>query len=71
MIWAIYYSAEARQDLKDIREYISDELMAPTAAANQVRKIMEAIRKLEEIGVSLGIFYCVCYTLIKHQSISV
>lgn len=49
MIWTIYYSAEARQDLRDIREYISDEIMAPIAAANQVRKIMAAIRKLEEM----------------------
>ena len=49
MIWTIHYSAEARQDLRDIREYISDELMAPTAAANQVREIMDAIRKLEEM----------------------
>ncbi|MBR4862083.1 MAG: type II toxin-antitoxin system RelE/ParE family toxin [Firmicutes bacterium] len=49
MIWTIHYSAEARQDLRDIREYISDELMAPTGAANQVRKIMDTIRRLEEM----------------------
>ena len=49
MIWTIYYSAEARQDLREIHEYISDVLMAPAAAANQVRKIMEGIRGLEEM----------------------
>ena len=49
MIWTIYYTAEARQDLRDIRDYISDELMAPAAAANQVSKIMDAVRNLEEL----------------------
>ena len=49
MIWTIYYSAEARQDLREIHEYISNVLMAPTAAADQVRKIMEGIRGLEEM----------------------
>lgn len=49
MIWTIYYTAEAKQDLRDICNYISDELMAPAAATNQVRKIMDAIRNLEEL----------------------
>lgn len=51
MIWRIYYSAEARQDLREIHEYISDVLMAPAAAVNQVRKIMEGIRGLEEMPI--------------------
>lgn len=51
MIWTIYYTAEARQDLRDIHGYIYDELMAPTAAANQVRKIMEGIRRLDEMPI--------------------
>ena len=49
MIWTIYYSAEARRDLREIHEYISDVLMAPVAAANQVRIIMEGIRGLEDM----------------------
>ena len=49
MIWTIYYSAEAKQDLREIHEYISDVLMAPAAAANQMRKIMEGIRGLEDM----------------------
>ena len=49
MMWTIYYTVEARQDLRDIRDYISDELMAPAAAANQVRKIMDAVSNLEEL----------------------
>ena len=51
MIWTIYYTAEARQDLRDIHGYIYDELMDPTAAANQVRKIMEGIRRLDEMPI--------------------
>ena len=49
MIWTVYYTAEAKQDLKEIREYIADVLMAPAAAANQVRKILESVRGLEEM----------------------
>lgn len=51
MIWTIYYTAESRQDLRDIYDYIAGELLAPAAAANQIKKIMDSIRKLEEMPV--------------------
>ena len=49
MIWRIYYTAQARQDLKDIYDYIYHEIMSPASATNQVSKILTAIRKLEEM----------------------
>ncbi|MDO4477411.1 MAG: CRISPR-associated endonuclease Cas3'' [Lachnospiraceae bacterium] len=49
MIFQVNYSAEARLDLKDIYEYIAYELLAPEAAAGQTRRIMKAIRSLEQM----------------------
>ena len=41
-------SPEASNDLKEIKQYISEELENETAADNTVRKIIERIRQLEE-----------------------
>ena len=49
MIFHVAYSAEARQDLRDIYQYIAYELLAPTAAAGQTENIMKAIRSLEQM----------------------
>ena len=43
------YSAEARQDLRDIYEYIACELLVPETAAGQTERIMKAIRSLEQM----------------------
>jgi len=51
------YSSEAKNDLLDIKKYISDELMNPEAAKNVVGKITKRIRRLEqfaEIGTPLS-----------------
>ncbi|MGN0161096.1 MAG: type II toxin-antitoxin system RelE/ParE family toxin [Lachnospiraceae bacterium] len=49
MIFDVTYSAEARQDLRDIYEYIAYELLAPKVAAGQTERIMKAARSLEQM----------------------
>lgn len=49
MIFHAEYSAEARQDLRDIYEYIAHELLTPEAAAGQTERIMKAARSLEQM----------------------
>lgn len=49
MSWDIVYSAMARQDLRDIYEYIAYELLVPETATNQTRRILKSIRSLEEM----------------------
>ncbi len=49
MSWDIVYTAQARQDLRDIYEYIAFELLAPENAAAQTQRIMKMIRSLEEM----------------------
>lgn len=43
------YSAEARQDLRDIYQYIAYELLAPEVANLQTKRIMKAIHSLEQM----------------------
>lgn len=49
MIFKVAYSARARQDLRDIYEYIAYELSAPEAAAGQTGRIMKAVHSLEQM----------------------
>lgn len=49
MIFHVAYSAEARQDLRDIYEYIVYELLVSETAAGQTERIMKAIRSLEQM----------------------
>lgn len=49
MIWKIYYTSQARQDLRDIYEYISRQLMAPETASKQIEVLMNAVRSLESM----------------------
>lgn len=46
MNFTIIYSPEALDDLRNIHSYISIELKAPEAAKNQVRRIRDAVSKL-------------------------
>lgn len=43
MSWKIKYTAQAREDLRDIYEYIALGLLAPENAVGQTRRIMQAI----------------------------
>ncbi|MDE5817940.1 MAG: type II toxin-antitoxin system RelE/ParE family toxin [Lachnospiraceae bacterium] len=49
MSWNIVYTAQARQDLRDIYEYIALELLAPETATGQTQRIMKTIRTLGEM----------------------
>ena len=49
MSWDIVYTAQARQDLRDIYEYIALELLAPETATGQTQRIMKRIRSLGEM----------------------
>ena len=56
MIFNVLYSFRARQDLRDIYEYIAYELLEPGIAAGQVNRIMKAARSLEQMPMR-----CRCY----------
>ena len=45
----IIYTFKARQDLRDIYEYITYTLLSPDAAKNTTERIMEAARSLEDM----------------------
>lgn len=49
MIFNVVYSSEARQDLRDVYEYIAYELLEPDIAAGQTNRIMKAARSLEQM----------------------
>lgn len=49
MSWIVTYSAHARQDLRDIYEYIARQLQAPGTASALAGRIMQAIRELDEM----------------------
>ena len=49
MIWHVDYAETARQDLRDILDYISNVLFEPVTAAEQVTRIMDAADSLEHM----------------------
>ena len=56
-MFKLHYSPEARNDLAEIKEYISGELANPVAASRMIACIAKRVRKLEqfpEIGTPLS-----------------
>ena len=49
MNWNIRYTLSAKQDLRDILDYVSEELLEPAAARRLVSRIMEEIGKLKQM----------------------
>lgn len=49
MKFQVVYTAKARQDLRDIYEYIAYELLVPDIASGQTNRIMKAARSLENM----------------------
>lgn len=49
MSFNVVYSAESRQDLRDIYQYIAYELLEPETAAGQAERIMKAVKSLDEM----------------------
>ena len=56
MSWNVVYSARARQDLRDIYEYIAYELLVPDTASGQTGRIMKQIRSLEEMPMRYRLY---------------
>lgn len=56
MSWTVAYSARARQDLREIYEYIAYKLLVPDTASGQTRRIMREIRSLEEMPMRYRLY---------------
>lgn len=56
MSWEIKYTKQARQDLRDIYEYIAYVLMVPETASKQSDRIMKAVRSLEEMPMRCPLY---------------
>jgi toxin ParE1/3/4 len=56
MIWHVDYAEAARQDLRDVRDYISNVLLEPTTAARQVAHIMDAADSLEHMPMRYRLY---------------
>lgn len=65
MNWNIIYSANARQDIKDIYNYISTQLSAPYTATKQVQRILKryVLLKICQCGIN--------YTMMNHGTVRV
>ena len=49
MIWHVDYAETAKQDLRDVFDYISNVLLEPTTATGQVTRIMDAADSLKNM----------------------
>ena len=49
MKYEVMYAARAKRDLRDIYIYISENIQEPETAKKQIRRIMHAIRTLDEM----------------------
>ena len=49
MTYHVNYSAESKQDLRDIYSYIAFELLEPDTAAGQTQRIMDAVLSLNNM----------------------
>ena len=49
MKYIIQYTDEAKEDLRDIYKYISEELLVPDTAKLQFKGIIKAVRSLEQL----------------------
>jgi len=56
MSWNVVYSTQARQDLRNIYEYIAYELLVPETAAGQTKRIMKEIKSLDQMPMRYRIY---------------
>ncbi len=56
MSWTVVYSAQAKQDLRNIFEYIAHSLCSPDAAKSQTRRIMAEIHSLDEMPLRYRLY---------------
>ena len=56
MIWQVIYSAKAKQDLRDITEYLSYVLMMPETARKLASRIIKEIEGLDFMPSRFQVF---------------
>ena len=56
MSWRVVYSARARQDLRNIYEYIAYELLAHDTAVGLTQRIMREIRSLDALPMRYQLY---------------
>ena len=49
MIYHVLYSKVAKEDIKDIYEYIAYDLLEPATASSQIKRIIKLIKSLSEM----------------------
>lgn len=54
--WKVIYTEHAERDLRGIYEYIAFSLLEPEIAKKQVRRIMEAIAKLDQMPLRCPLY---------------
>lgn len=56
MSWTVQYSNRAREDLREIYEYIAYTLLVPETASRQTARVMKEIRSLEEMPMRYRLY---------------
>jgi len=56
MIWKVEYTEDAKQDLQDIYDYISDFLLVPITAEKQSNRIMDAVDSLDHMPLRYRLY---------------
>ena len=56
MNWKVEYSSRARQDLRDIYEYIAYDLLTRDTASKQTGRIMKEIHSLEKMPLRCRLY---------------
>jgi len=56
MSWNIVYTDGARRDLRNLYEYIAENLCAPVTAVGQAERIMKEIRGLDEMPMRYRLY---------------
>lgn len=57
MNWEIEFTDQAKQDLRDILDYITYELQEPKVAVNLVRQITKEILSLNQMPMRYRLYY--------------
>lgn len=47
--WKVVYTEQAERDLRNIFEYVANNLLVPEVARSQLRRILDAVAKLKDM----------------------
>jgi toxin ParE1/3/4 len=56
MTWVVDYANSAKQDLRDIYDYIADVLLEPVTAEKQTERIMDAADSLDHMPLRYRLY---------------